>query len=268
MIDEKQALGFAQHLADAARTVALQYFRTSLDIICEADESPVTVADCEIESLLRQLIHERYPHHGIIGEEYGHAPGVSPGENYSWILDPIDGTKSFIMGNPLFGTLIGLLRRDEPVIGLIDLPATGERWIGAGKSTIFNDGTKDCPAVVSKCHSIEQTRLYIAPALGQAGQADEQYGIAALSRRVALTNPVCDCYAYGLLASGHCDLVVESGLEPFDYLPLVPVINGAGGWITDWDGNPLSLNSDGRVIAAATKPLLEAAINVLINVKP
>lgn len=264
MIDEKQALGFAQHLADAARPIALRYFRTSLDIIWKADESPVTVADREIESLLRQLIHERYPLHAIIGEEYGRTPGG----NYSWILDPIDGTKSFIMGNPLFGTLIGLLREDEPVIGLIDLPATGERWIGTGKSTTFNDGMNDCPAAVSKCQSIEQTRLYIAPALGQAGQADEQYGIAALSRRVALTNPVCDCYAYGLLASGHCDLVVESGLEPFDYLPLVPVINGAGGWMTDWSGNPLTLNSEGRVIAAATKPLLEAAINVLTNVKP
>jgi histidinol phosphatase-like enzyme (inositol monophosphatase family) len=265
LIDEKQALGFAQHLADTARTVALRYFRTSPHIICKADKSPVTVADCEIESLLRQLIHERYPRHGIIGEEYGRAPGVSPAESYNWILDPIDGTKSFIMGNPLFGTLIGLLRGDEPVIGLIDLPAMGERWIGAGKSTTFNDGMNDCAAVASKCHSIEQTRLYIAPA---PGQADEHYGIAALSRLAALTNPVCDCYAYGLLASGHCDLVVESGLEPFDYLPLVPVINGAGGWMTDWSGNPLSLNSDGRVIAAATKPLLETAINVLKNVKP
>lgn len=178
MIDEKQALGFAQHLA-GARTVALRYFRTSLNIICKADKSPATVADREIESLLRQLIHERYPRHCMIGEEYGHAPGISPGESYSWILDPIDRAKSFIMGNPLFGTLIGLLRGDEPVFGLIDLPATGERWIGAGKSTIFNDGMNDCHAVVSKCHSIEQARLYIAPALGQAGQATEQYGIAA-----------------------------------------------------------------------------------------
>jgi inositol-phosphate phosphatase/L-galactose 1-phosphate phosphatase/histidinol-phosphatase len=164
LIDEKQALGFAQHLADTAGTLALRYFRTSLDIICKADKSPVTVADCEIESLLRQLIHERYPHHGIIGEEYGHVPGVSPGESYSWIVDPIDGTKSFIMGNPLFGTLIGLLRGDKPVIGLIDLPATGERWIGAGKSTTFNDGMNDCGSQQMLLHRAGST-IYDTPAI-------------------------------------------------------------------------------------------------------
>ena len=131
---------------------------------------------------------------------------------------------------------------------------------------MFNDGMNDCAAAVSKCRSIEQARLYMAPP--ERRHADKRYGMAALSRRAALTQPVCDCYAYGLLASGHCDLVVESGLEPFDYLPLVPVINGAGGWMTDWSGNPLSLNSDGRVIAAASKPLLEAAIDVLTSFKP
>jgi inositol-phosphate phosphatase/L-galactose 1-phosphate phosphatase/histidinol-phosphatase len=104
--------------------------------------------------------------------------------------------------------------------------------------------------------------------LPQFSHPAEGHATTALSSQVALAQPICDCYAYGLLASGHCDLVVESRLEPFDYLPLVPVINGAGGWMTDWSGNPLGLNSDGRVIAAATKPLLEAAINVLAKVKP
>src|SRR5687768_15483748 len=158
-MNAKQALGFAQHLADITRPIALQYFRTSLEVTLKADKSPVTVADRKIESALRRLIHERYPHHGIIGEEYE----CTPAKTYNWIIDPIDGTKSFVMGNPLFGTLIGLLRGDEPIVGLIDLSATGERWTGDGHHTMLNDGVSDCTATVSNCNSIGQARLYATP---------------------------------------------------------------------------------------------------------
>ncbi len=256
-MNAKQALGFAQHLADITRPIALRYFRTSLEVTLKADKSPVTVADRKIESALRRLIHERYPHHGIIGEEYG----CMPGKTYNWILDPIDGTKSFVMGNPLFGTLIGLLRDDEPIVGLIDLPATGERWTGDGHYTTFNDGVNDCAATVSNCNSIGQARLYATPPWG--AHTDERDRIDVLIKQASITLPVCDCYAYGLLASGHCDLIVETDLEPYDYLPLVPVIEGAGGWLTDWKGDPLRLNSDGRVVAAGSRPLLDAAVGVL-----
>jgi histidinol phosphatase-like enzyme (inositol monophosphatase family) len=258
-MNAKQALGFAQHWADITRPIALRYFRTSPEVTLKADKSPVTVADRKIESALRRLIHEQYPHHGIIGEEYE----CTPIKTYNWILDPIDGTKSFVMGNPLFGTLIGLLREDEPVAGLIDLPAMRERWTGDGHYTTFNDGANDCAAIVSNCNSIGQARLYVTPSC--SAPTDERYRMDELIKQVSITLPVCDCYAYGLLASGHCDLIVEMGLEPYDYLPLVPVIEGAGGWLTDWKGNPLGLNSDGRVVAAGSRPLLDAALRVLAS---
>ncbi|HEX8875073.1 MAG TPA: inositol monophosphatase family protein, partial [Nitrosospira sp.] len=257
-MDTGQALAFAHYLADQARPIALRYFRAPLDIMRKTDESLVTVADYEIECALRQVIQERYPHHGIIGEEYGSTPG-----KISWVLDPIDGTANFIAGNPLFGTLIGLLSANEPFIGLIDIPAMGERWAGDGKRTLFYTGNGRCTAAVSACESLDRARLYIA--LPDSLHAGAQDTIDALNERVAVSRPSCDCYAYGLLASGHCDLVLEDDLEPHDYLPIVPVVTGAGGWMTDWRGNPLGLHSSGRVIAAATRPLLDAAIDALKN---
>ncbi|SEK82090.1 histidinol-phosphatase, inositol monophosphatase family [Nitrosovibrio tenuis] len=258
-MNAEQVLGFAHHLADRARPIALRYFRTPLDIMPKADESPVTVADREIENILRHVIRERYPHHGIIGEEYGSIPR----EN-SWVLDPIDGTASFVIGNPLFGTLIGLLRSDEPFAGLIDIPVMRERWAGDGKQhTTYYDQHTAHAAMVSACRSLSRARLYHATY--NASHTGESDAVDALSERVAVSRPSCDCYAYGLLASGYCDLVLEDGLEPFDYLPIVPVVLGAGGWMSDWSGNPLGLHSDGRVIAAATKTLLDATIDALRN---
>ncbi|WP_218124716.1 inositol monophosphatase family protein [Nitrosospira sp. Nsp18] len=253
-------MAFAQLLADIARPNALRYFRAPLDIMCKADRSPVTAADHEIESALRQVIHQRYPHHAIIGEEYGKVRG----SNYSWILDPIDGTKSFVMGNPLFGTLIGLMHEDETVIGLIDVPAMGEQWAGDGEFTRFNNRLNVCSATVSGCHLIERARLYATPSPHFACP-DERNAVDTLSRHVAIAHPTCDCYAYGLLASGYCDLIVETGLQPYDYLPVVPIVEGAGGWITDWKGRQPGLNSDGRIVAAASKPLLDAAIDSLMR---
>jgi histidinol phosphatase-like enzyme (inositol monophosphatase family) len=231
-----------------------------LDIIYKADKSPVTTADKEIEIALRQVIHERYPHHAIIGEEYGKVRGSA----YSWILDPLDGTKSFVMGNPLFGTLIGLLHEEEPVFGLIDVPAMGEQWTGDGKFTRCNNRLNGCATTVSGCYFIDRARLYATPP-PHFSFSDERKAVDALSRQVAIARPGCDCYAYGLLASGYCDLVVETGLEPYDYLPIVPIVEGAGGWMTDWKGRPPGLNSDGRIIAAATKPLLDAALDSLMR---
>jgi histidinol phosphatase-like enzyme (inositol monophosphatase family) len=258
-MNAEQALGFAHHLADRARPIALRYFRSHLSIMRKPDESPVTLADREIEHTLRQVIQEQYPHHGIIGEEYGSTPG-----KISWVLDPIDGTASFILGSPLFGTLIGFLSSDEPLIGLIDIPVMSERWAGDSRSTLFHAGNSGRAAAVSVCESLDRARLYIAPLdVLRTGGRNALRAIDALNERVAVSRPSCDCYAYGLLASGHCDVVLEDGLEPYDYLPIVPIVRGAGGWMTDWRGHPLGLHSDGRVIAAATKPLLEAAIDVL-----
>lgn len=270
-IDAEQALAFGHYLANCAREIALRYFRTPLDVTLKTDASPVTAADREIEHVLRQAIQERHPHHGIIGEEYGRTPGKN-----SWVLDPIDGTISFIMGNPLFGTLIGFLGSDKPIIGLIDVPAMNERWAGNNKASLFYNGGSDrgsCGpgsngqvAMVSACESLDRARLYIAPLnILHTGASHAVSAIDALNERVALSRPSCDCYAYGLLASGHCDLVLEDGLEAYDYLPIVPIIEGAGGRMTDWKGNPLNLHSDGRVIAAASTPLLNEAVDALQN---
>jgi len=219
----------------------------------KCDGSPVTVADLEIETELRRRLAERFPDHGIIGEE----TGGTKGEHYTWVLDPIDGTQSFISGSPLFGLLIGVLHDECPVLGLIDIPATTERWVGDGGRTLFNDRE----ARVSTCRSLPEARLYTTSLDVHA--PDEHKRLDRLCSEVPFKCYDGNCYAYGLLASGHCDLVVDFGLDPSDYLPLVAVITGAGGSITDWDGRPLRLDSDGRVIAAASRKLLEQAIETL-----
>jgi histidinol phosphatase-like enzyme (inositol monophosphatase family) len=265
-LPSEHALAFAQHLADTVRPIALRHFRTSPHIFFKADNTPVTVADREMETMLRRGIQEEYPGHGVIGEEYGGVPDT----DYTWILDPVDGTKSFIMGNPLFGTLIGLLEHRRPFIGLIDCPAMGERWWGDGRRTFYHDGVKEGHAHVSLCRSIDHARLYVPPYIPQANgpsfeekNLEERQAIGELSNHASVTQPVCDCYGYGLLASGHCDLVIETGLEPPDYFPLIPVVKGAGGQISDWEGNPLDCDSDGRIIAAASEELAKAAIEIL-----
>jgi inositol-phosphate phosphatase / L-galactose 1-phosphate phosphatase / histidinol-phosphatase len=252
----EQSLEFSHHLADHVRSLALSYFRTRFKISHKADESVVTVADRHIENELRHLIRERFPDHGIMGEEYG---GTT--RECSWILDPIDGTASFVLGNPLFGTLIGSLRSQQPFTGLIEMPAMRERWTGDGKHALFYDSFGSHPVSVSDCKTLDHARLYIQiPDSLRAGQANTLY---RLQKHAAASHSSCDCYAYGLLASGHCDLIIEDGLEPCDYLPIVPVVLGAGGFMTDWDGIPLDLNSGNGIIASATQPLLHQAIHAL-----
>jgi inositol-phosphate phosphatase/L-galactose 1-phosphate phosphatase/histidinol-phosphatase len=246
-------MAFANALADAARPLALSYFRTPLDIISKLDESPVTIADRTIEKHIREMIEARFPTHGIYGEEMG----VKEGDDFTWVLDPIDGTKSFITGFPLFGTLISLTYREKPFCGLIDVPATGERWQGRPGRAIFAGK----PASTSGCENLSEARFYTtSPDMFTASEVD---AYETVSRAAKLRRFGGDCYIYGLLASGHCDLALETGLQPYDYMALVPVVEGAGGCITDWQGNALSIHSDGRVLASATPKLHEAALSLL-----
>jgi myo-inositol-1(or 4)-monophosphatase len=247
-------LALALRLADAARPIAMAHFRQALAIESKADHSPVTIADRAIETELRRLIQLEFPRHGILGEEFG----ATRGSDFTWVLDPIDGTKSFITGIPQFGTLIALLHGELPVLGIIDIPATGERWLGhRGRQSLLDSS----PARVSACTSIESARICTTSPDMFDGDGWRRFDV--LSRRAAFRRFGGDCYLYGLLASGHCDLVVEMGLQPYDYLAMVPVIEGAGGRISDWRGRPLGLHSDGRVVVAATQELWREAIEGL-----
>jgi inositol-phosphate phosphatase/L-galactose 1-phosphate phosphatase/histidinol-phosphatase len=245
-------LALADALADAAGAVVRRYFRQKITVDDKSDLTPVTIADREAEAAMRRLIDERFPTHGIIGEEHGR---VRADAEYAWVLDPIDGTKSFISGIPLFGTLIGLTHRGRPVLGVIDQPILRERWLGAaGRATLLNGA----PVHTRPCASLAAATLFCtAPDVMFRGSEGD--GFARLRGAVKLTRSGADCYAYAQLASGFIDLVVEGGLKPYDYCALVPVIEGAGGVITDWQGRALDLNSDGRVVAAGDATLAAAA---------
>jgi len=250
---ELRAAGALAHrLADEARRLAMPRFRTALDVIVKDDESPVTVADREVEAAMRVLISAAFPDHGILGEEQGR---VNMEAEYVWVVDPIDGTKSFITGSPLWGTLIALLHRGRPVLGLIDIPCTGERWSALGDGAVQ---LNEQPARTSRCETLAAARIYTTSP--DAFEPADWARYDALSRRTALRRFGGDSYCYGQLASGYVDLVVEAGLQPYDYLAMVPIIEAAGGVITDWQGQPLGVDSDGHVIAAATAALHAEAL--------
>lgn len=246
---------FAGRLADASGVVINRHFRTRFEVERKADETPVTIADRESEAAMRRLINETYPDHGIIGEEQG---AERKDAELVWILDPIDGTRAFIAGKPMFGTLIALVRGCIPILGVIDQPVLGERWIGgAGRRTTFNGAA----AAVRRCGALIDAVLNTtSPDLFTGADAAR---FARLSGAVAHTQYGGDCYAYGLLALGFMDLVVETDLKPHDFCALAPVVAGAGGTITDWHGGALSLSSDGRVVAAGDPALHARALEVL-----
>lgn len=252
-------LALAEALADAAGGVVRRYFRQKIAIDQKGDLTPVTIADREAEVAMRRLIAERFPDHGIIGEEHGPTRPEAP---YVWVLDPIDGTKSFISGIPLFGTLIALAFEGRPVLGVIDQPILGERWVGAAGRPSTLNGT---PIRTRACADLAAATLYTTqPEMFAGGDAA---AFARLRTAVRLARYGADCYAYAVLASGFVDLVVESGLKPYDYSALVPVIEGAGGTMTDWQGRPLTLASAGHVVAAGDAALGVSARRLLAGVE-
>ena len=247
MPDAEALVAFACGLADLAAPISLKYFRTPLDIERKADLSPVTHADRSVEAAMRKRIAETFPTHGIYGEEHGNANIDSANV---WVLDPIDGTKSFVTGMPTFGTHIAHLEEGVATVGIISVPPTAERWVGrAGEATQF--GSKACRT--SRCSRLCNANVYTT-----SPDNFDDHGLAVFKRvtsGAAMRRFGGDCYSYGLLASGHIDVVIEMNLQPYDFMALVPVIEGAGGVITDWQGQPLGLHSDGHVIAAATAAL-------------
>ena len=254
---EPRFVQLANELAEAVRPIAARYFRTPVAIDDKTDNSPVTIADREAETAMRALLTEHVPQHGVFGEEHG---AVRTDADYVWVLDPIDGTRAFITGLPIFGTLIALLHRGVPVLGIIDQPIIRERWVGvAGQRSTFNGQ----PIQVRSCASLANAYMYsTAPIMFPGAYAGPH---EKLTRQVKLFRWGGDCYAYGLLASGHVDLVVEASLQLYDFAALVPVVKGAGGLITDWRGNELDMHSDGSVLAAGDAAIHRAASEVLVD---
>jgi inositol-phosphate phosphatase/L-galactose 1-phosphate phosphatase/histidinol-phosphatase len=235
-------IGLANELADAVRPIAARYFRTPVAIDDKADQSPVTIADREAETAMRDILERHVPEHGVFGEEHG---AVRTDAEYVWVLDPIDGTKAFITGLPIFGTLIALLHRGRPVMGVIDQPILKERWLGVeGQRSTLNGQ----PISVRACPSLANAYMYSTAPIMFPGSYAKPH--EALTKKVKLFRWGGDCYAYGLLASGHVDLVVEASLQLYDFAALVPVVKGAGGLMTDWRGKELDMHSDGSVLAS------------------
>ncbi len=255
LVDHADLEIFANHLADLAVAPSLEYFRHPLDIERKPDSSPVTIADRRVETILRDAITARYPDHGIYGEEHG-AQGLD--SRYVWVIDPIDGTKSFVTGMPTFGTLIACLENGRPVAGVLSIPPMKERWSAQVGGPALFAGAR---CATSRCKRLAEARIYTT-----SPDAFDPAGLAlyeTISARAALRRFGGDCYSYGLLASGHVDAVIEMALHPYDYMALVPVIESAGGVITDWRGQALSLESTGDVVAAATPELLQEILELM-----
>ncbi len=245
----------ARDITAAAVAKPLHHYRAGFSVEQKADESPVTIADRETEAALRQAIAARFPDHGIFGEEFG-SEGLE--REFVWVIDPIDGTKSFISGSPLFGMLVAVLKQGRPVAGIIRMPALNECYGGALESGSDRDGT---PLACRKGVPLERAFFCINEANGL--MADHPEVFKRLMQTGAFQRLTYDCYPYAQLAGGQIDAVVDYNLQPYDYLPVVPVVEAAGGVITDWEGKELTLKSDGRVVAAASPEIHAALLKVL-----
>ncbi|MDE2435003.1 MAG: histidinol-phosphatase [Sphingomonadales bacterium] len=250
-------LTLANRLADAAREAIVPLFRTGIGAERKDDRSPVTEADRAAEEAMRRLIKAEFPRDAIFGEEFGAEMGDS---GRTWVLDPIDGTTAFMAGRPIFGTLIALVQEGWPVLGVIDQPVLKERWVGAtGQATTFNGApvrTRPCPSLADAAIATTGPHYF-----------DDHDGahFMALAARTDHKRMVMggDCYNYAMLAMGQLDIVCEANLKLHDYAALVPVVEGAGGTMCDWNGEPLHAASDGHVLALGDPARLEDVIEAL-----
>jgi myo-inositol-1(or 4)-monophosphatase len=252
---------FVDKLSAVSAETILPFFRTALSVRDKGRPGsfdPVTAADRAAETAMRALIYQTFPDHGIVGEEFGEE---RPEAEYVWVLDPIDGTKSFICGMPQWGTLIALTRFGEPIFGVMNQPFTGEHFSGDGGAARYRGPAGERDLRVRPCARLSEAILFTtSPLLMNEG---DRQNFGKVEEAVRLSRYGGDCYAYCMLAAGHVDLVIETELKPHDVLPLVPIIAGAGGVITTWEnGSP---NGGGRIVAAGDKRVHAAALEMLRN---
>ncbi len=257
--EQKDIIAIAHKMADTAREISLKYFRTpALKASNKSDDGfdPVTIADREAEQAIREIIAKNRPNDAIIGEEFPNSPGTS---GLTWVIDPIDGTRAFISGIPTWGVLIGLDDGTKPVLGIVDQPYIGERFIGAfghaeliTKTTTQTIKTRNCSTLA------DATLMTTFPEIGSKA---ERMGFEAVSTKVKLTRYGLDCYAYALLAMGQIDLVIEAGLNAYDIHGPQGVIEAAGGIVTNWQGEPGHMG--GRILAAGDADLHAQALEIL-----
>jgi myo-inositol-1(or 4)-monophosphatase len=260
----KTFVGFAHELADISGDVILPYFRKPLTVRNKAGPAafdPVTAADRAAERAIRKATRARFPDHGIVGEEYGAVAGKG---RYRWLIDPIDGTRAFIMGSPLWGTLIGLMDGPAPILGLMNQPFTGERFWSDGRQAHWRGPhCKDRRIKTRACARLADAVLTSThPDLFASAEEAERFD--AVRSRTRMTRFGGDCYGYCLLAAGCVDLVIEAGLKPFDIVALVPIIEAAGGLVTTWEGG--SPSEGGRIIAAGDRRVHQEALALLRGV--
>jgi myo-inositol-1(or 4)-monophosphatase len=257
-------LSFAHTLADRSAAAILPYFRSTRSIEDKSQIGgfdPVTAADKAAEEVIRESVAQSWPAHAVLGEEFGLQPGsVADNADYCWIIDPIDGTRSFISGMPVWGTLIGLTRQDEPILGIMNQPFTGERFWNGSEGAFYSGPDGEHAIATRSCKSLaEATLLSTGPEF--FSDAGDLAKFEDLSTQVRMRRYGGDCYCYCMLAAGHADLVVEAGLHSYDIAALIPIVERAGGRVTTWDGEPATRG--GRVLASGDPELHEAAMAVL-----
>jgi len=260
----QEFVDFANRLADIATAISKKYYRVDNQEVAKDDDSPVTIADKEIELKIRQAIQQQLPNHGIIGEEYGNHQEDA---DFVWIIDPIDGTSSFIVGRPIFGNLIALTHHQKVILGIINQPINQERWLGVDGSGSWFNGQK---IQTRNCQKISQAVLSSSsPFFFKAQNKVIFEKISELTKYQKIGGVVYggDCYAYGCLASGFVDLIIEPELKVYDFASHIPIIENAGGIITDWDGNQLKLQSNTKLIASATPQLHNEVLKFIKNTK-
>ncbi len=258
----QEIINFAHHLADIAAHITKKYFRLPNGEIIKADESPVTKADREIEETLRAEIIQYYPTHGIIGEEFGNHNLES---DFIWILDPIDGTSSFIIGRPTFGTLISLSYKEKSILGIMNQPITAERWVGLDNQGSWLNNKKI--QTRKDCTELKDAILCTTSPFFFQG-ADEKI-LQKITSKTKYQNYGGivyggDCYLYALLASGFIDIVIDPGLKVYDFAALIPIIEMAGGVVSDWNGNQLKLQSGAKMLAVGNKELHKKILEIFL----